>query len=231
MAKIKILQDPVQKNPLTIIFCLPGRSFSGDFLEAWSELLQKCLLNGIRPFLSRKYDPVVYYARNKCLGGSVLRGIGQKPFDGKVPYDYMMWIDSDIVFTFEQVMQLIKRDKQIVSGMYLMEGGKQFAMVKNWDMEFFRNNGCFQFLTPEDVSGQTDLIEVAYSGLGFMLVKNGVFESLEYPWFRPIMHNLGDNIVEFSSEDTSLCYMLREKGYKIYVDPMVKVGHEKVSIL
>jgi hypothetical protein len=35
-----------------------------------------------------------------------LRGPKQIPWDGKLEYDYQLWIDSDIVFTTEKFWQL-----------------------------------------------------------------------------------------------------------------------------
>jgi len=192
--------------------------------------MQKCMRNGIQPLLAQAYDPNIYYVRNKCLGGNVLRGIHQKPFGGTLSYDLLLWIDSDIVFSFEQLVQLIKRDKDIVAGHYLMQGGKQLAVVEDWDTDYFKANGTFRFMTPEDLAGKTDLFEVAYTGFGFVLMKYGVMESLDYPWFRPVNHDMGE-ISDFSSEDASMCCLLREKGFKIFVDPMVKVGHEKEAVL
>lgn len=229
MPKVQITQPQQPKVP-TVVFCLPGRSFSGEFLKAWSNLIQVCIQSGIRPILSQTYDPVVYYVRNKCLGGDVLRGKNQKPFNGEIDYDYMMWIDSDIIFTPEQVGALLKRDLPIVAGVYKMSDDTHYAVVKDWDVEYFKKSGSFQFLTPADVEGQ-DLVEVDYSGFGFMLVKRGVFESLEYPWFRPIMHDLGNGVMDFSSEDVSVCKMLKAVGHKIYIDPAVRVGHEKMRVL
>jgi hypothetical protein len=62
-----------------------------------------------------------------------------------------MWIDSDILFTPEQFARLVSHDVDIVSGIYLMEGGPQYATVKEWDEEYFEKNGCFRFLTPQDI--------------------------------------------------------------------------------
>lgn len=102
---------------MKIVFCLPGRSFSNNFLVCWSELLQYLPRYGITPILSSQYDSVVYYVRNKCLGGSVTRGINQKPFNGEVDYDYMMWIDSDIVFKVDDFLALLNMNKDIASGL------------------------------------------------------------------------------------------------------------------
>jgi len=88
----------------------------------------------------------------------------------------------------------------------------------------------FNFLTPEDVRGKEGLIRVDYTGLGFMLVKKGVFESLDYPWFRPVEKQIGD-MVDFTMEDVGFCLRAREKGFEVLVDPGIKVGHEKKVII
>lgn len=216
-----------QKRETKVIFCMPGASYSSKFFQNWTQFVIDCLHNNISISLSQNYDPVIYYARNKCLGGSVLRGKNQKPYDGKLKYDYLMWIDSDIMFKFEDFKKLLARDVSIVSGLYRTQGGQNYVAVKDWDEKFFKKNAYFPMLKEEDVADKTDLMEVSYVGFGFVLVKYGIFESLQYPWFQPIMHDLGDDIVDFSSEDASLCEIARNAGHKIYIDPTVRVGHEK----
>jgi len=209
-----------------VIFCLPGNSFSGKFIKCWTQLLSYCLSSGITFGFSQRQSCNIYYVRNLCLGGDVRRGKDQKPFNGEMDYDYIMWLDSDIVFTPRQFQKLLNHNKDIVSGLYLMEDGRQFATVKDWNEEYFKQNGNFEFLTPQHIRNVSELIEVSYTGMGFMLVKKGVFESLEYPWFKPIEKTIG-NMTDFTMEDVSFCLRALEKGFKIYVDPTVKVGHEK----
>jgi len=105
---------------MKIIFCLPGASYSGRFLQCWTNLLTELPKVGIITALSQHYLPNVYQARTKVLGASVERGVDQKPFDGKVDYDYLMWIDSDMVFEPENFFKLLDHDKDVVSGMYMM---------------------------------------------------------------------------------------------------------------
>lgn len=188
-----------------------------------------CLSKGIMPLVSQAYDPVVFYARNKVLGGDVLKGKNQKPFQGTQEYDYLMWIDSDIMFSFSDFKKLLSWNKPIVAGVYLMADNKHYAVVKHWDKDYFVKNGSFKFETPESMG--KELTKVAYTGMGFMLMKKGVMESLEYPWFRPVMHDMTDEIQDFSSEDASVCWLLQEKGHDIYVDPSVRVGHEKELVI
>lgn len=118
------------EKPLTVVFCLPGNSFSGKFLECWTDLLAFCLSRNIRPVLSRRQSCNIYYVRNMCLGGDVSRGAGQKPFDGKLDYDYLMWIDSDMLFNAAQFAKLLQHQADIVSGLYLMEGGSSSPLSK-----------------------------------------------------------------------------------------------------
>ena len=228
MNKIKL--NIVDSAPITIVFCLPGRSFSGKFFDSFVDLMGYCYKIGIQFVISRQYSPVIYYVRNLCLGGDVLRGENQKPFNGKINYTHMMWIDSDIIFTSQHFQALLNHNKNIVSGIYMMGNGVHFATVEKWDEEYFKKHGTFQFSTLKEIEDYKGLTEVDYTGLGFMLIKKGVFESLKYPWFQPIFHNIG-NCKDFSSEDVSFCRMVKEKGYKIYIDPQIRVGHAKEVVL
>jgi len=265
---------------MKVVFCFPGNSFSGRFLESWTELFAWCLQNGIQPILSRRESCNIYYVRNMCLGADVTRGKNQKPFNGKLNYDYIMWIDSDIIFTPEHFIKLLNHNKDIVSGIYKMSDNANYATVKEWDEEYFKQNGCFKFLQQGDLTsysspagrgentvtsspallrtekgeignpcsvgtnfpspcgegeppvavGEVCLLPVSYTGMGFMLVKFGVFESMEYPWFKPLEKQIGD-MCDFTMEDVSFCLRAQEKGYKIFVDPAVIVGHEKKMVL
>ena len=100
---------PGQKPHINVIFCIPGREFTANFLQSWTNLCNAMYQNGISFALSNAYSPVVYYARSACLRAHVLRGRNQKPFDGQFTYDYIMWIDSDIVFSPEDFFKLLQR--------------------------------------------------------------------------------------------------------------------------
>jgi hypothetical protein len=215
---------------MNIIFCLPGAHFSGRFLECWTELVGYCFVSGIHFAISRQESSNIYYARNLCLGGDLLRGPRQQPFGGELDYDYLMWIDSDQVFTPQQFQRLLEHQQPIVAGVYLMSDGQHLATVREWDEAFFARHGHFQFMTLADLEGQTELIPVSYTGFGFMLIRRSVFESLEYPWFRSEAQRIGD-VVEFASEDVSFCLRAKAAGHTVYIDPTVRVGHEKRVIL
>tara|TARA_Y100000034_G_scaffold111533_1_gene144692 strand:- start:441 stop:1163 length:723 start_codon:yes stop_codon:yes gene_type:complete len=232
--KSNVNQDEYPFQDLKLVFALPGDNFSGKFLTCWTELMVACIQQRVNFAFSNRQSPNVFFVRNMCLNGDTLRGPGQKPFKGEVEYDYIMWIDSDQVFTVDQFFNLLfmaqSKKLDIVSGVYMMSDGKHFATVIDWDTKYFAKHGTFQFLQPKDIKEKTDLIEVAYTGFGWMLVRKGVFESLKYPWFMPKAQKIG-KAVDFASEDASWCQRVRKRGYKIYIDPRIRVGHEKRIVL
>ncbi len=219
-----------------IIFCLPGRTFSNKFLLAWSKLLIKCIEYSIIFNISNKYTSNVYYVRNMCLVGDVLKGKKQLPFNGK-DYDYIFWIDSDIVFNesdfFYMLENIILKDNiKILSGLYLMEGGTHYPVVKNMDISYFKQHGTFKFLSKNDALNMADFETVDYTGFGFMLIAKGVFEKLDYPWFNPITINIKDTeISDFCSEDVSFCLKMQKLDIPIYIASKVIVKHEKLVCL
>ena len=226
---MKVNINVVQPVPLHIAFLLSGDNFPAGFVDSLLNLIIYCENKKIEFTIIRRYSSVVYFVRNLCLGGDVRRGVNQKPFDGKLNYTHMMWIDRDSSFKPEDFQTLLDLNLDIVSGIYKIIGGKYYAVVRDWDEEHFQKKGSFQFLTENDFKDYKGLMEVVYTGFGFILIKRGVFESLTYPWFKPIFYEIG-NCFDFCAEDVGFCKRIIEKGYKIYVDPRVRIGHIKETI-
>ena len=90
-----------------IVFCLPGRGVSYVFMKNFVQLCFDMVQNQMSIQISQDYSSMVNFARCKCLGANVLRGPDQIPWDGKLEYDYQLWIDSDIVFNTEKFWQLL----------------------------------------------------------------------------------------------------------------------------
>lgn len=211
---------------------MPGNRFSDKFLQSWTELLIWCGRNNINPLTSYAYDSNVYYVRARCLGASVDRGEYQIPFNGTIKYDYIMWIDSDMVFHPSHLEQLLELNTDVATGIYKTADQETYATVEKWDTEQYKKEGKFHFLTPDDVRRyRASVIEVDYSGMGWMLMKKGVVENLKYPWFAPVWIDVGNNMKEFSSEDVAFCQRIREAGYKIMANTNVVIGHEKSCVL
>ena len=223
----------MNKKPITIVFCIPGNRFTDNFLKSWTNLFAWCINNNINPLLSNSYDSNVYYVRNMCLGADLKRGKNQKPWNNEVNYDYIMWIDSDMVFSPKNFEDLLKMDKDIASGIYKMSNQIHYATVENWDKTHFEEHGSFEFLTDDIISKKEKTIfPIEYTGFGWVLIKKGVVENMEYPWFRPEWDSFKNGeILEFCSEDVGFCQNIIKKGYQIYVNTEIIIGHEKSLII
>jgi hypothetical protein len=230
----------------TIVFCLPGRGCSFQFLKSFVQMCFDLVQNGLGIQISQDYSSMVNFARCKVLGANVLRGPNQKPWDGKLNYDYQLWIDSDIVFNTEKFWQLCDMalpapdeetgevaEKQIAAGWYCTEDGRTTS-VAHWleEDDFRKNGGVMNHETIESISKRRKPFTVDYTGFGWVLIKNGVFENLEYPWFAPKMQVFeSGSVQDMCGEDVSFCLDAKEQGHEIWCDPRIRVGHEKIRVI
>ena len=224
-----------------IVFCLPGRGVSYTYLKNFVQLCFDIVQNGMSIQISQDYSSMVNFARCKCLGANVLRGPDQIPWDGKLEYDYQIWIDSDIVFNTDQFWQLLDLadngeedgQKAITAGWYATEDGTTTS-VAHWleEDDFRKNGGVMNHETVESISKRKKPFTVDYTGFGWVCIKNGVFEKLPYPWFAPKMQVFESGAVQdMCGEDVSFCLDALEEGYEIWCDPRIRVGHEKTRII
>jgi len=217
----------------SIVFCLPGRGVSYIYLKNFVQLCFDLVQSGASIQISQDYSSMVNFARCKCLGANVLRGPKQVPWDGKLQYDYQLWIDSDIVFDTEKFYRLVAMDKDIAAGWYCTEDGHTTS-VAHWleEEDFRKSGGVMNHETLESISKRRKPFTVDYTGFGWVLIKKGVFENLEYPWFAPKMQVFeSGEVQDMCGEDVSFCLDAKEQGYEIWCDPLIRVGHEKTRII
>ena len=220
-----------------IVVALPGRTFSGRFMMNLLNSMMTLKSRGYDVVVTNEYSSYVTFSRMKTLGLDVLRGVDQKPFLGKLDYDVWLTIDSDIIFTPEQLIELIKDTEKypVVSGLYRMEDLTHYACVKEWDVEYFKRNGTFQFMKVEDLEGTPKYVPVAYNGMGFFACRREVLEKLKYPYFSyPLIEIEGKDGVlmrDTCSEDVAFCKNLTDAGIEVIVNTTLRVGHEKTLVI
>ena len=248
--------DPPKRK---VIIGLPGDHFSQAFLMSWTNALHALTISSnydIR--ISFGKSSYVSFARMQTLGLDVLRGKHQKPFNGE-PYDVFVTIDSDVVFSSVQLIELIESTAiyPVVSGYYMMQNNTDFAVVKEWNKTYFAQHGAFQFMQPKDVEedmkqfaeelqerkktnnqgplSMPKFTKVSYTGLGFFACRKEVLDSLQYPFFnRDLQRMRGNNgveLVDICSEDVAFCKNIEDAGYDIMVNTRLRVGHEKAIVL
>lgn len=127
--------------------------------------------------------------------------------------DYILWIDSDMVFhpdALEMLMEDMK-DHDFVCGLAFRRG-KPYTPVLFKTLSL--QGTCEQMNEYPD-----SIFEIAASGFGMVLMKTEILFDVAakfQTWFAPY-ENLG--------EDLSFCWRAKECGYKFYCDPRVKLGH------
>lgn len=221
----------------TVAIALPGREFSGNFLKNWSQTLLTLTQKGYKIIMLNEYSSFVSFSRMKTLGLDVLRGATQVPFNGEVDYDVWLTIDSDIFFLPEQVIELIEdTDKYpVVSGLYRMSDLQHYAAVKEWDDEYFKKHGTFEFLRVNELDTSEKYVKVAYNGMGFFACRKGVIENLKYPYFSYPLIEIetedGKVLRDMCSEDVAFCKNLKDAGYPVIVNTSLRVGHEKTLVI
>lgn len=239
-----------------IVFCLPGRGVSYQFLKSFVQLCFDLVQNQMSIQISQDYSSMVNFARCKCLGANVLRGPDQLPWDGKLEYDYQLWIDSDIVFNSDKFWQLCDlavpeevvstnedgettwdetKENSIAAGWYATEDGKTTSVAHWLDEDDFRNNGgVMNHEMVDGISKRSKPFTVDYTGFGWVMIKKGVFEhpEMKYPWFAPKMQVFESGAVQdMCGEDVSFCLDAMEAGFEIWCDPRIRVGHEKTRVI
>jgi len=201
---------------MKIIFCIPGRNFSNNFLTSWTRLLKYCEKNNIEYELSNGYTSIVHLARYSCLmiNPESTCNICLNPFS-ETTYDYIMWIDSDMVFNPEHFEKLLKAKKEVITGLYRIENTNLLGCFdtnnKRIDVDYIKNN--------------SGVIEVSFSAMRFMLIKRGVYERMPFPYFS-VPGESG-----MLSETLSFCHNLSKSNIPIYAHLDVVVGHEKPMII
>lgn len=135
----------------------------------------------------------------------------------KMEADYVLWLDSDMVFSSDVLQRLWKdRDKgDIITGVY-------YRRVEPYKPVLFsklsiENDQC-QW---EDYSDfpEDRIFEVEGCGFGCVLTPTNVFVD--------VINRFGNMFSPIGGvgEDLSFCWRARQCGYKIVADPSIQLGH------
>lgn len=210
------------KPHVNLIIATPGHSLLNSYVKSLLNAVHVLASKGISYAYTNNYASHVGDAREVTLSGTMVNQLdNSQPLSGEVTYDKILWIDSDIAFTPDDLLKLYESDKEIISGAYLFGDGSVAAY------KTFGKNGY----THKDVIDMKETTEIEGCGFGFLMVKQGIFEQLSRPWFQQVMGSveLDGKTIEFPimGEDLSWCKRVRDLGYKIYLDPSVKVTHHK----
>lgn len=209
-------------NHINLIIATPGHSVTSGYLRSLLAAITELDKRSITWAFAQEYASHVGDARELTLNnGGPHNPLERRPFRGEVTYDKILWIDSDIIFTPQDVIKAYESPYDIVSGAYLFATGEVVAY----------NEVAGPAMHMEEIKTWTEPRRILAAGMGFMAVKSGIFESLTRPWFQSkiVTINVGTESLTFPmlGEDLSFCYRANDLGYELWLDPSIKLIHEK----
>lgn len=204
-----------------VVIVTPGSSFKSQYVKSLVSTIKLLEQNNISWKFQSEYSSIVTNSREASLTGSVSQDpINTSPGKGAYSYKKIFCIDSDISWEPEQFLKLYLSEKNVISGVYYGANGEQ-------SMVFGQKN---TIMNRKDLSRLRDPFICFGVGLGFMCVKNGVFEQFKRPWFQLGKEavNFGNQVIEVPvGEDLYFCERVRQNGNDVWVDPSIVVGHVK----
>lgn len=132
-------------------------------------------------------------------------------------FDYVLYVDSDMVFDSDDLKRLLAHQVGICSGLYVKRVGKHEPVAYAKIITRRR----FPYRAPkliEDTS-KTGFASVAACGFGFMLIKTSVIKTM-FKYYKSLFEPFRG-----VGEDVAFSIRARRLGYKTFIDRDVKLGH------
>jgi len=238
------MQENEKKPKIFIATPMYGGMCAGFYTQSIIQLLTTCQANGVDAEFSFMFNESLITRARNSLTHTFL----------KTDCSHLMFIDSDIKFRAEDVIHMIRAEKDILCGIYpkkeinwhsvkaAMDRGVPFDQLKSHTGSFVVNlvNYAGEVTVPVNVP-----VEIFNGGTGFMLIKREVFDKLGklVPSYSNDVVDLGgkmqqsEPIKEFFttsiepgtnrllSEDYHFCRIWRESGGQVHAAPWCQLSH------
>ena len=225
MADLNQKTQQTPPKPTVMLIRILGNRYSEHFLRSWTELLGYCLTHNIRPILANICETPFFIQKNKCLRCDMHKGKEQVPLNGEMDYDYVLWISGGCVFTTKTLQRLLDMNREVSSASSLMKHNVNcFNFITDINYE---ENKSYSFVERDKVKAMveqgTEECKVDYVDMNFVLMKKGVLETIQYPWFGGDHDNLNGETLFFQK--------CKEHTIDVYVDLKEQVCIENTVIL
>lgn len=223
-----------------------GGMCTASFTESMLNLMAICIQSGVQltyAFISN--ESLITRARN-TLANIFLRD---------TTCSHLMFIDSDIGFNAHDVIRIMLHDKDIVCGVYTKKEinwkSVKKAAISGVHEDELKHRGGSLAINLVDFNKEVnvkdnDVAEVMHGATGFMMIKRDVMigvsgvsnkylspkaplgadlnvpGNFDYEFFAC---SIQDGTGLYLSEDYHFCEVARRNGYKVFVDPSVKLTH------
>jgi hypothetical protein len=210
-----------------VVIMTPGSSLVPEYVKSLVETTKELNARRISYHFISRYSSFVATARElTALDATTHDFDATAPGKGEFTYNKLFWIDSDIEWKVEDFMKLYESDLHIVSGLYVLDPIGTVAAQLPDDRGVPTRMNKVEFIFHESP------VQVGGVGFGFVAVKAGVFESMQRPWFLigKIKWSDDSEMRVNVGEDYSWCGNAQRAGFKIWIDPTVKLRHHKQTV-
>lgn len=139
---------------------------------------------------------------------------------------HVFFLDDDVAFRQDLLTNLLKHDKDLVTGLYLMRNFPHRPIIFDWANE----KGECAFKPLDDT--EYGLVPIRAAGLGACLIKTSVFKKLDELMLSVDKHGIKDRWVTLGELDTdhwcddiSFYNRCAKAGIEMYCDMNSLVGH------
>jgi hypothetical protein len=207
-----------------VLIATPGKLMHSEFVQSLVKTCAWLSEQGLTyKFLSRQGSLIPSTREQTALDSYKDNWETREVGGGQFTYGKIFWIDSDIEWTIEAFEKILRSEHDVIGGLYQINasGRVATAFTDGAGQPTVVHEADFLMLDPEPM-------ECYGLGFGFIAMKQGVFEKCDRPWFK--IEHIRWAHLDFDlniGEDYSWCINARRNGFKIMVDPLVKVKHHK----
>jgi hypothetical protein len=238
------MQENNKKPKIFIATPMYGGMCAGFYTQSIIQLLTTCQANGVDAEFSFMFNESLITRARNSLTHTFL----------KTDCTHLMFIDADIKFRADDVIHMIRAEKDILCGIYpkkeinwysvkaAMDRGVPFDQLKSHTGSFVVNlvNYVGEVTVPVG-----EPVEIFNGGTGFMLIKREVFDKLGelVPSYSNDVVDLGGKMAQSEpireffttsiepgtnrllSEDYHFCRIWRESGGQVFAAPWCQLAH------
>jgi hypothetical protein len=195
-------------KPTKLAVLVPTRdTVHSQFAYCLAQLIKTTSEAGIDTYLFFDSSTILLNQREKLIENAK-----------DIKCDYVLWLDSDMMFPSTTALRLLAHNKDIVACNY-MKRSKPLKTVAYTDL---RNWDSWLPLEPKD-----DLIKVEGVGMGCMLMKTEIFNSLQKPYFE---FTYKRDTQDWYGEDFMLLTKLRLNEFNVYIDTILSMDIKHLGI-
>jgi hypothetical protein len=195
-------------KPIKLAILVPTRDMvHTHFAYSLTQLVKTTSEVGIDTYLYFDSSTILLNQREKLIDEAI-----------KMEADYVLWLDSDMMFPSNVVLKLLAHNKDIVACNYMKRSLPMktvaYTDLNDWDSWV-------------PMEPQEELVKVKGIGMGCILMKTDVFKKLEKPYFE---FRFKEDTKDWFGEDFILQDKIQKVGYEIFVDTMLSMEIKHVGI-